>query len=117
MRLAFLLLLAAAALAGASGCRHFNLHKCSSCGVQAGGIGRGAGPLAKLRGHKACGPNCNGQCGPEGCGPLGRLQAHHAAPQEPAYAPGPPTAAYAYPYYTTRGPRDFLQDNPMSIGP
>jgi hypothetical protein len=29
---------------------------------------------------------------------------------------GPPTAAVAYPYYTTRGPRDFLMDNPPSIG-
>jgi hypothetical protein len=23
---------------------------------------------------------------------------------------------YAYPYYTTRAPRDFLMDNPPSIG-
>ena len=30
---------------------------------------------------------------------------------------GPPTGQYAYPYYTTRGPRDFLQNNPPSIGP
>jgi hypothetical protein len=29
---------------------------------------------------------------------------------------GPPSAAVAYPYYTTRGPRDFLLDNPPSIG-
>jgi hypothetical protein len=29
---------------------------------------------------------------------------------------GPPTAQVAYPYYTTRGPRDFLLDNPPSIG-
>jgi hypothetical protein len=29
---------------------------------------------------------------------------------------GPPTAAVAYPYYTIRGPRDFLLDNPPSIG-
>lgn len=27
-----------------------------------------------------------------------------------------PAPAYAYPYYTTRGPRDFLQDKPASIG-
>jgi hypothetical protein len=26
------------------------------------------------------------------------------------------TAAYAYPYYTTRGPRDFLMCQPPSIG-
>jgi len=29
---------------------------------------------------------------------------------------GPPSAAVAYPYYTTRGPRDFLIDNPPTIG-
>ena len=116
MRLAFLLLLAAWIVAGTSGCRHFNLHKCNSCGTEVGGgLGHGR-PLAALRGrHKSCGPNCTGNCGPEGCGPLSRL--HQPVAQEPAYAPGPPTAAYAYPYYTTRGPRDFLQNNPMSIGP
>lgn len=31
--------------------------------------------------------------------------------------PGPPTAAITYPYYTLRGPRDFLQSNPTPIGP
>ena len=29
---------------------------------------------------------------------------------------GPPSAHVAYPYYTTRGPRDFLINNPPSIG-
>jgi hypothetical protein len=32
-------------------------------------------------------------------------------------AGGPPTGAVTYPYYTTRGPRDFLARNPRSIGP
>ena len=32
---------------------------------------------------------------------------------EPA---GPPTAAYAYPYYTVRGPRDFFLNEPSTIG-
>jgi hypothetical protein len=31
--------------------------------------------------------------------------------------PGPPSGAVAYPYYTTRGPRDFLAKCPPSIGP
>ena len=31
-------------------------------------------------------------------------------------AGGPPTAQVAYPYYTTRAPRDFLNPNPRSIG-
>lgn len=30
---------------------------------------------------------------------------------------GPPTGAVAYPYYTTRGPRDFLARCPPSVGP
>lgn len=30
---------------------------------------------------------------------------------------GPPVAQTAYPYYTTRGPRDFLMAKPPTIGP
>lgn len=33
------------------------------------------------------------------------------------FNPGPPVGQTAYPYYTTRGPRDFLQNNPPTIGP
>ncbi len=33
------------------------------------------------------------------------------------FAAGPPTGGVTYPYYTTRGPRDFLARNPRSIGP
>ena len=33
------------------------------------------------------------------------------------FNPGPPAAQTAYPYYTTRGPRDFLNCNPTPIGP
>ena len=32
------------------------------------------------------------------------------------FNPGPPVAQTAYPYYTLRGPRDFLLANPPSIG-
>jgi hypothetical protein len=31
--------------------------------------------------------------------------------------PGPPTAEVTYPYYTLRGPRDFLDSNPRGLGP
>ena len=34
-----------------------------------------------------------------------------------AAASGPPTGTIAYPYYTTRAPRDFLVADPPSIGP
>jgi hypothetical protein len=91
-----------------------------------------------------CGPEgCHdGQCGPEGCpdgacadgkchprhvGRYGGLAKHHLTPEEKAalagsdygavQPAGPPSGAVAYPYYTTRGPRDFLAKNPPSIGP
>ena len=33
------------------------------------------------------------------------------------FTPGPPVAQTAYPYYTVHGPRDFLLNNPPSLGP
>ena len=33
------------------------------------------------------------------------------------FTPGPPAGTITYPYYTIRGPRDFLANNPPSIGP
>jgi len=45
----------------------------------------------------------------------GSVDGHHYRPEpQPA---GGPVPQYAYPYYTIRGPRDFLVDNPPSIGP
>jgi len=38
-------------------------------------------------------------------------------PESYNFTPSPPRGQTAYPYYTTRGPRDFLQANPPSIGP
>jgi hypothetical protein len=49
-------------------------------------------------------------CGRPGCPHCG----HHC---EQAFDPGPPTGAITYPYYTLRGPRDFLMRNPPPIGP
>ena len=40
-----------------------------------------------------------------------------AAPVQEGPAAGPQSAAVAYPYYNLRGPRDFLERNPQSIGP
>ena len=59
-------------------------------------------------GSSACPPcGCHGGCaGGRGAG-VGEEEA----------AGGPPSGATAYPYYTVRGPRDFLAKNPPSIGP
>lgn len=97
-----------------------------------GGMGGGLGGHIGC-GHFGCGVNgrlCLG-CRLKGAmGLRGRHQAQHPyGGQIPhtdpnAYAGqggmggmgGQPAPAYAYPYYTTRGPRDFLQDKPASIG-
>jgi hypothetical protein len=61
------------------------------CPATFGGLLGGGGRMAP------CGPNgaLMGQCGPYGCDQVG----------------------YQYPYYQVRGPRDFLAENPMPIGP
>ncbi len=90
-------------------------------------------------GEGACGPGgCeHGACGSTGCeacvsgtcrhDQYGGLAKHRLTPEERAalecsdygaVAPaGPPSGSVAYPYYTTRGPRDFLAKCPPSIGP
>lgn len=89
-----LLVLAALVVMGGVGCNHHNLvnERCSSCN---GHNARSADYVPHLphQGHQ-------GQQG-NGGGGMG----------------GGPAGAYAYPYYTTRGPRDFLNPNPPSIGP
>jgi len=45
------------------------------------------------------------------------MQAQPMAPGSPMMPQaGPNSAAYAYPYYTVRAPRDFLMKNPPPIG-
>jgi len=70
---------------------------------------------------QSCSVGCDA-CGGVGCGACGGVCAtgfcrscQHA--YEPAHVPGPPTGAVTYPYYTNRGPRDFLAADPPSIGP
>ena len=71
----------------------------ASVGYTAGESGEVAGRAGRHRGFGGWVPQL----------PAGYEQAM----QGPA---GPATAAYAYPYYTVRGPRDFLMDKPPTIG-
>jgi len=98
------------------------------CGLGGGGCGLGGGGCA-LKG-KLGGGGCalkgklGGGCGAGGCGLGGKLlgagqHPYGGAIPHTAQAPGVGTGmapAYAYPYYTTRGPRDFLMKKPPSIG-
>jgi hypothetical protein len=65
-------------------------------------------PLHGACGHGYC---CECCCGPPAPGCCNSGDQHYN------FTPGPPVAQTAYPYYTLRGPRDFLLDNPPSIGP
>jgi hypothetical protein len=92
-----------------------NGHTCNSCG-HSGLLGGGG-----VGGHLAGGGLAGG--GLAGAG-LGAGQPSYVAPlphgymqQQMAGPPGPATPSVVYPYYTTRAPRDFLLDNPPSIGP
>lgn len=65
------------------------------------GICRGCGKFPALRGQLFCSHCCRWSQGVD----------------ETAAYNGPPSAAVAYPYYTVRGPRDFLNPGPPTIGP
>ncbi|MEM9588676.1 MAG: hypothetical protein AAGA03_15450 [Planctomycetota bacterium] len=125
-----------ATLTTMTGCLHHQTRGgCSTGDCSSGSCGEcsSGGLLGKLSG-KSCGScgTCNG-CR-TGCvaGSLGWQQGgldysshlqpgllgHRAAAsmESVPFQPGPPTGQVAYPYYTHRGPRDFLMDNPPSIG-
>lgn len=79
------------------------------------GCCNGGRPGCKLFG--GCG-QCNDAQGAQGCGGQGcENGCADCLGTDPGQYGGPATAAVAYPYYTTRGPRDFLAKNPRGIGP
>jgi hypothetical protein len=112
--------LAAAFMLAAAGCDHRNLAKnsCSSCQSGSGGCAAHGGHGGHGHGGHGHGSGSGGgpignYLGTPGPTPVGRLPQGYMMDAGPA---GPPTATYGYPYYTTRAPRDFLMDNPPSIG-
>jgi hypothetical protein len=67
---------------------------------------------------RACGGVGCGLCrGLVGCVASGFCPHATGYPEPYSFNPGPPVGQVAYPYYTVRGPRDFLMNNPPSIGP
>ena len=92
---------------------------CSSCG--GGGVDGGCAD---------CGMASNEYDGAPGAGGMARnggrhhvdgghpmVQQRRNAGGEHQFQSGPPTGGVSYPYYTNRGPRDFLAKNPRGIGP
>jgi hypothetical protein len=108
MRRTLLALAVSMVMAAFTGCMSNCCNQCGGLHLRPGaGYAAGQGDCPNggqncgLRGH--CLPGCGllgGQGGPGG----GDLQAGQGA-------------VVSYPYYTTRGPRDFLETHPQSIGP
>ena len=99
---------------------------CGDCGCDNGCGPYGGGPYeygacqsCNHCGGCGCGL-CGGTgclCGPTPCGADCPRPACASGDHMYNFAPGPPVGQTAYPYYTTRGPRDFLLNNPPPIGP
>lgn len=82
---------------------------CSECNPCNNGCCRGG---CGCRGCNGC---CGGNCAVNGI--VGRILDCTQTDASYNFTPGPPVAQAAYPYYTVRGPRDFLLSNPPTIGP
>ncbi|HEV3138210.1 MAG TPA: hypothetical protein VGZ26_09900 [Pirellulales bacterium] len=135
MRRAIFALLAVTAVASSTGCCCIDRLFCGGC---RGGCGYGYGNEGPCQscGYGGGGGGCSdcGQYGGSSGGPQGQAPMQGMARRRPAqghpmvqqrrdadgdyeFAAGPPTGSTTYPYYTNRGPRDFLARNPQSIGP
>lgn len=101
---------------------------CSDCGM-AGNSG-GPGSSGMVRGGGPGGPGmARGPARGYPSAAMSNGRSRHPAEGHPfvrqrrdadgdyEFAAGPPTGSTTYPYYTTRGPRDFLARNPRDIGP
>jgi len=108
---------------GGGGCCDSGSGCCAEGGCSLGRGRAGGGRFGRGSGDGSGG--CSA-CGGLGCGLCQRLAGRiasgfgpHAGGYPEAYNsnPSPPGGQVAYPYYTVRGPRDFLRNNPPSIGP
>lgn len=121
------------------GCNDGSCGTCADGSCSTAGVAQAGGLLGELFGRRAataqyhaagCGVNGCGvgghMCGRcrslAGMGMGGRAAANHPyggmSPHTPPMTGpyGPMSPHYGYPYYTTRGPRDFFEANPSSLG-
>jgi len=111
MKRAILLISAVVLLAGLSGCAAQRGSRPSKCTC---------GSCAQAPANSQSCDDCDNGRDP------GRLRCRHSGGRglddgrggdDGVVESGPPTGTVTYPYYTTRGPRDFLAKSPRSIGP
>lgn len=136
---ATLLAIVAATACVATGCANFNLARRGGCDAPA--CADPVGCAHPMGCAAAVSPAVSPAFAPAGVAsavpPAPAAAAPYMPPAAAPYAPGPNVAPYdpgrqrrwhhgvpyqqggavvGYPYYTVRGPRDFLMDNPPSIG-
>ncbi|NLX98969.1 MAG: hypothetical protein GXY83_22720 [Rhodopirellula sp.] len=105
MKHVMLVLFAVVALAGLTGCANHGMVN-GACAGGPGGCPSGFGGACGPGACGACAGGLAANCGQHTCG------INLATPVAP-----PPFGAVSYPYYTVRGPRDFLSPAPRPIGP
>lgn len=97
----------------AGGCRNCDCPTCKPCPTYKPNVFQRCVSLFHVKHCHDCGT---------ACGPFHHcagLLHHHRAPvvEDMGFGGGPPVGQVTYPYYTNRGPRDFLDPNPPGIGP
>ena len=111
------LLLAAVALIASSGCKVLEKN-CSNCGQKQAMMQQTPQQMMQQMPQQM--PQQMMQQTPQQVMQAQAQQMMQAQAMAPANSmmqqSGPGTAAYAYPYYTVRAPRDFFMKNPPSIG-
>jgi hypothetical protein len=129
MKRMLMTLCAVALLAGLAGCCHGHNRYLASCRADWNRLMDSLCNCPLDRNGACCGAICDCPpgcpvCGGRGCDggcptciERGCLRGGCSGPVVEGFTPGPSSAAVTYPYYTTRGPRDFLAENPPSIGP
>ena len=104
-----LLLCAAMALFASSGCKMLPT-RCTNCGQD-------QAKMQQQANQQVMQQQANQQVMQAQAQAQQVMPAQAMAPANPMMQQaGPASAAYAYPYYTVRGPRDFFMKNPPSIG-
>ncbi len=115
------LLLAAVALIASSGCKVLEKN-CSNCGQKQAMMQQAPQQMMQQTPQQMMQqmPQQMMQQAPQQVMQAQAQQMMQAQAMAPANSmmqqSGPGTAAYAYPYYTVRGPRDFFMKNPPSLG-
>jgi hypothetical protein len=103
-----------------AGCANHGYRRSATCST--GSCNAEASDCASCNGSSCNQAACDDPSDPNSCKRCRGLLGCHRGEKVPrgaeeAYNPGPASGAVTYPYYTNRGPRDYLARELPSIGP